>query len=116
MLNFHKLFLPIGILIILSTNVSAGFILENCKNIDTGKKFKNMIFIVSDSGYKKILEIDNGETTTLRMYDLETYNFDVAKGISENKKTSIIIDANEKLVEVEYSSGRIWRFSCSKLK
>lgn len=111
-----KLFLVLLISTFFSSNANAGFILENCKNIDTGKKFKNKIFIVSDSGYKKILEIDNGETTTLRMYDLETYNFDVAKGISENKKTTIIIDANEKLVEVEYSSGRIWRFSCSKLK
>ena len=116
MLNFYKLFLPIGILIILSTNVSAGFILENCKNIDTGNKFKNKIFIISDRGEKKILEIDNDQMTTLIIYHLEKYNFDIAEGISNYEGNKIVVDGNKKTVEIEYKSGRIWRYSCSKLK
>jgi len=116
MLNFYKLFLPISILIILSTKVSAGFVLENCKNIDTGKNYKNKIFIVSDGGYKKILHIDHKEVTVLRMYDLESYYSNQAIGTSENKKVEILVDANEKIVEIKYVSGGTDTYSCSKLR
>lgn len=111
-----KLFLTILFTLVLSGGASAGFILENCKNVDTGKKFKNKIFIVSDRGEKKILEIDNDEMTSLIIYDLENYNFDIAEGISNYEGNKIVVDGNKKTVEIEYKSGRIWKHSCSKLK
>jgi len=111
-----KLFLALFISIFFSSNANAGFILENCKNIDTGNKFKNKIFIVSDRGEKKILEIDNDEMTTLIIYDLENYNFDVAEGISQYEKSKIIIDAKNKTVQINYPSGSNWRYSCTRLK
>ena len=111
-----RLFLALFVSIFFISNANAGFILENCKNIDTGKKFKNKIFIVTDSGYKKILHIDNDEITTLRMYDLESYYLNQAIGISENNNVKIIVDGNEKIVEINYSSGNTDIYSCSKLK
>lgn len=111
-----KLLLTILFTLVLSEGADAGFILENCKNIDTGNKFKNKIFIVSDRGEKKILEINNDEMTTLIIYDLENYNFDVAEGISQYEKSKIIIDAKNKTVEINYPSGSNWKYSCSKLK
>ena len=94
----------------------AGFILENCKNTESGVKYKNKIFIVTDIGEQKILEIDNGEKTSLIIYNLETYNFDIAEGVSEYEKSRIIIDAKDKSVKISYPSGSIWKYSCSKLK
>tara|TARA_B100000963_G_C22120202_1_gene448687 strand:- start:118 stop:459 length:342 start_codon:yes stop_codon:yes gene_type:complete len=97
-------------------SANAGFILENCKNADTGIKYKNKIFIVSDIGEQKILEIDNEEKTSLIIYNLETYNFDKAEGISVYEKSRIIVDAKNKSVEISYPSGSVWKYSCSKLK
>jgi len=102
--------------LLFSGSAYAGFILENCKNIESGKKYKNKIFIVTDRGQQKILEIDNKETTSLIIYNLETYNFDIAEGVSEHEKTRIIVDANDKSVEISYPSGSVWKYSCSKLK
>ena len=96
----------------------AGFILENCKNTESGIKYKNKIFIVADAdiGAQKILEIYNKEKTSLIMYNLETYNFDIAEGVSEYEKSRIIIDAKDKSVNISYPSGSIWKYRCSKLK
>ena len=79
-------------------------------------KYKNKIFIVSDIGEQKILEIDNEEKTSLIIYNLETYNFDKAEGISVYEKSRIIVDAKNKSVEISYPSGSVWKYSCSKLK
>ena len=114
--NMKKILLTILFTLVLSGGANVGFILENCKNIDTGNKFKNKIFIISDRGEKKILEIDNDQMTTLIIYDLEKYNFDIAEGISNYEGNKIVVDRNKKTVEIEYKSGRIWRYSCSKLK
>ena len=111
-----KIILTILFTLVLSGGASAGFILENCKNFDNGNKFKNKIFIVSDRGEKKILEIDNDEMTSLIIYDLENYNFDVAEGISQYEKSKIIIDAKNKTVQINYPSGSNWRYSCTRLK
>ena len=102
--------------LLLSGNSYAGFILENCKNTESGIKYKNKIFIVTDIGEQKILEIDNKEKTSLIIYNLETYNFDIAEGVSEYEKSRIIIDAKDKSVKISYPSGSIWKYSCSKLK
>ena len=50
------------------------------------------------------------------MYNLETYNFDIAEGVSEYEKSRIIIDAKDKSVNISYPSGSIWKYRCSKLK
>ena len=102
--------------LLLSGNSYAGFILENCKNTESGTKYKNKIFVVTDIGEQKILEIDNEEKTSLIIYNLETYNFDIAEGVSEYEKSRIIIDAKDKSVKISYPSGSIWKYSCSKLK
>ena len=54
--------------------------------------------------------------TSLIIYDLENYNFDIAEGISNYEGNKIVVDGNKKTVEIEYKSGRIWKYSCSKLK
>ena len=109
----------LGILVLgllFSENSYAGFILENCKNTESGVKYKNKIFIVTDIGEQKILEIDNKEKTRLIIYNLETYNFDIAEGVSQYEKSRIIINAKDKSVKISYPSGSIWEYSCSKLK
>ena len=50
------------------------------------------------------------------MYDLESYYLNQAIGISENNNVKIIVDGNEKIVEIKYSSGNTDIYSCSKLK
>ena len=50
MLLINRLILSILFTLVLGGGASAGFILENCKNVDNGNKFKNKIFIVSDRG------------------------------------------------------------------
>ena len=111
-----KLLFTILFTMVLSGGASAGFILENCKDTDTGQKYKNKIFVVSDIGEQKILEINHKEKTSLIIYNLESYNFDIAEGISNYEGNKIVVDGNKKTVEIEYKSGRIWRYSCSKLK
>ena len=112
-----KLLFAILFTLVLSEGAKAGFILEGCENIDTGKKFKNKIFIVSD-GAKKILEIDKNkfEVTNLTMFDLDSYYSGQAQGFSENENIRILLDSNEKIVEIKYSSGGTYTYSCSKLK
>lgn len=111
-----KLFLPLLFIFIFSGSAYAGFILENCKNIESGVKYKNKMFIVTDLGEQKILEIDNKEKTSLIIYNLETYNFDIAEGVSQYEKSRIVINAKDKSVKISYPSGSIWEYSCSKLK
>ena len=112
-----KLLLTILFTLVLSGGANAGFILENCKNVDNGKKYRNKIFVVSD-GAKKILEIDKNEyeVTNLIMFDLDSYYSGQAQGFSKNKNIRIFLDSNEKIVDIKYSSGRTFIYSCSKLK
>jgi len=103
----------------LSSNAYAGFILEKCKKIDNNISLKNTIFVVSTRGEQRILELEHNpkiRDTKLIIYNLETYNFDIAKGTSLNAKAEIVIDANKKTIEITYPSGNIFRYKCSKLK
>ena len=62
---------------------------------------------------------DNGWTDqeiAEKMYDLESYYSNQAIGSSENKKVKILVDANEKIVEIKYVSGGTNTYSCSKLR
>ena len=105
--------------LLLSGNAYAGFILENCKKIDNNLPLKNTIFVVSTRGEQRILELEHNpkiRDTKLIIYNLESYNFDIAKGTSLNAKAEIVINANKKTVEINYPNGSTFSYKCSKLK
>ena len=43
-------------------------------------------------------------------------NVSLAQGFSKNEDIRILLDSNEKIVEIKYSSGGTFIYSCSKLK